>query len=141
MTWLRERGTHGSALTLVSPPPLASSRIHSPVVGPNVDVSRVGVGGGEVGDGGDTQSGKLFGGLRADAPQSVDLAVAHHRHPVGFGELIDALGLPNPVATLARCLLSLMPTEHDRPVPAATTSRICSANLIGSSESSSSAPT
>ena len=50
-------------------------------------------------------------------------------------------GLPNPVATLARCLLSLMPTEHDRPVPAATTSRICSASLIGSSESFSSAPT
>ena len=24
-------------------------------------------------------------------------------------------GLPNPVATLARCLLSLMPTEHDNP--------------------------
>ena len=41
MTWLRERGTHGSALTFVSPPPLASSRIHSPVVGPNVDVSSV----------------------------------------------------------------------------------------------------
>ena len=40
-TWLRERGTHGSALTLVSPPPLANSRIHSPVVGPNVDVSNV----------------------------------------------------------------------------------------------------
>ena len=30
MTWLRERGTHGSALTVVSPPPLASSRIHRP---------------------------------------------------------------------------------------------------------------
>ena len=41
MTWLRERGTHGSALTLLSPPPLASSRIHSPVVGPKVDVSSV----------------------------------------------------------------------------------------------------
>ena len=27
-------------------------------------------------------------------------------------------GLPNPVATLARCLLSLMPTEHDNSVVA-----------------------
>ncbi len=86
MTWLRERGTHGSALTLVSPPPLASSRIHSPVVGPNVDVSRVGVGGGQVCDRGDAHARKLFRGLRADAPERVDLAVAHHRHPVVLGQ-------------------------------------------------------
>ncbi len=40
-------------------------------------------------------------------------------------------GLPKPVATLARCLLSLMPTEHDSPVSAAITSRICSASSNG----------
>jgi hypothetical protein len=41
ITWLRDRGTHGCALTVSSPPPLASNRIHSPVVGPNVEVSAV----------------------------------------------------------------------------------------------------
>ncbi len=49
-----------------------------------------GIGGGEVCDGGNAHAGKLFGGLRADAPQGVDLAIAHHRHPVLVGELIDA---------------------------------------------------
>ena len=44
-------------------------------------------------------------------------------------------GLPNPVATLARCLLSLMPTEHDSPVSAATTVRMRSASSKGSSTS------
>ena len=42
-------------------------------------------------------------------------------------------GFPKPVATLARCLLSLIPTEHDNPVPEAMTSRICSASTTGSS--------
>ena len=44
-------------------------------------------------------------------------------------------GLANPVATLARCLLSLMPTEHDSPVASEITVRICSASSAGSSTS------
>ncbi|MDT5292860.1 MAG: polymerase [Mycobacterium sp.] len=44
-------------------------------------------------------------------------------------------GFPNPVATLARCLLSLMPTEHDRSVSAATIARMRSANSTGSATS------
>ncbi len=44
-------------------------------------------------------------------------------------------GLPNPVATLARCLLSLIPTEQDNPVSAATRVRIRSASSTGSGTS------
>ena len=50
------------------------------------------VGCGEVGDGGDAQRGKPFGGLRTDAPERVDAAVTHHRHPVLLGEREDARG-------------------------------------------------
>ncbi len=39
-------------------------------------------------------------------------------------------GLAKPVATLARCLLSLMPTEQDSPVSDKTTVRICSATSM-----------
>ena len=41
-------------------------------------------------------------------------------------------GLPKPVATLARCLLSLMPTEQASPVSAAIWARIVSASATGS---------
>ncbi len=42
-------------------------------------------------------------------------------------------GFAKPVATLARCLLSLMPTEQDSPVSDEMTVRICSASSVGSS--------
>jgi hypothetical protein len=51
-------------------------------------------------------------------------------------------GLPKPVATFARCLLSLMPTEQASPVWAATPVRIRCASSCGSSvPSGSSTPT
>ena len=132
-TWLRERGTHGSALTLVSPPPLASSSSHSPVRGPNVDVSSSASRVRQLPDGGNAQVGKLFRRLRARRPiarrpggrpsRAIQLASVSAKMPAGFAK---------PVATLARCLLSLMPTEHDSPVSAAMTVRICSATSTGS---------
>ncbi len=36
--------------------------------------------------------GKLFGGLRPDAPQCVDWPLAHDVHPVRIGEGVDAVG-------------------------------------------------
>ena len=57
---------------------------------------RGGVGGGEVGDCRDAQPAKLFGGLRAHSPQRIDLAVTHHGHPVGVGQLVDSGGLGQP---------------------------------------------
>ena len=83
-------------------------------------------------DGGYPQGGKLFRGLRTHPPERVDRAVGHQRHPVGVGERNTPAGFAKPVATLARCLLSLMPTEQDSPVSEATTVRICSATSAGS---------
>ena len=51
-----------------------------------------GIGVGQLADRADVQGGKLFGGLGADPPQGVDRAVAHHRHPVGVGQGVDAVG-------------------------------------------------
>ena len=131
-TWLRERGTHGSALTSVSPPPLASSNSHRPVRGPNADVS---------------SSASLcassptvvisraasFFAVLGPTPQSastgrsaitdIQFASVSAKTPAGFAK---------PVATLARCLLSLMPTEQDSPVSEETMVRICSATSVGS---------
>ena len=49
-----------------------------------------GVRGGKVGDSCDAEPDKLFGGFGPDTPERIDLAVAHHRHPVGLGEREDA---------------------------------------------------
>jgi len=51
---------------------------------------------GEVCDGGNAHACKLFGGLGADAPQGVDLAIAHHHHPVLVGELVNPCRLAEP---------------------------------------------
>lgn len=132
-TWLRERGTHGAALTVVSPPPLASSRIHSPVVGPNVAVSAdasVAARSATV----EMPMAESFFAVLGPTPHSASTG----RSPIMVIQLSSVsaampAGLPKPVATLARCLLSLIPTEHVRPVCAAIVCWMRRARSNGSS--------
>src|SRR5580700_7198844 len=134
-TWLRERGTQGSELTVSSPPPLASSNNHRPVRGPNVDVSSsasacanchtVAI-----------SSPASFFVVFGPTPHSASTA----RSPItsiqfNSVRVYTPAGFANPVATLARCLLSLIPTEHDKPVAEEMTVRTCSASSPGSSTS------
>ena len=131
-TWLRERGTHGAALTSVSPPPLASSNSHRPVRGPNVDVSSSASVRASCPTVVISRAASFFA-VFGPTPQSastgrsaitdIQFASVRAKTPAGFAK---------PVATLARCLLSLMPTEQDSPVSDRTMVRICSATSVGS---------
>src|SRR3984885_8396664 len=134
-TWLRERGTHGSELTVSSPPPLASSNNHSPVRGPNVDVSSSASACANCHTVAIPRAASFFD-VFGPTPHSASTG----RSPITSIQfdsvrLYTPAGFANPVATLARCLLSLMPTEHDKPVAEEMTVRTCSASSPGSSTS------
>ena len=89
MTWLRERGHPRLGADVGVATALGQQQNPQPGGRAERRGQQCGVGGRQVGDRGDTHAGKLFRGLRADAPQRVDLAVAHHRHPVVLGEGVD----------------------------------------------------
>ena len=119
----------------MSPPPLASSNNQSPVLGPNAEVSvsasacanchTVAI-----------SCAASFFVVFGPTPHSASTA----RSPITSIQFASVrvytpAGFANPVATLARCLLSLIPTEHDKPVAEEMTVRTCSASSPGSSTS------